>query len=176
LAQDYRWHYRVFSEGDSTDLEVRAFRALNPQKDGLYLNYGCGQWSKTNQILREEGWNILGFDPHATHGGDQTGLIIATDHLMEFKFDGIFSNNVIEHFRYPVNELKFMKSLLKQGGKMSHATSCYEYLYEFTRFHMYFFTGRSREFLAAQAELILENFEVDGEYMCCVFAAPYVQS
>ena len=39
LSQDYEWHYRAYSEGDTTEAEIRSFYALNPQKDGIYLNY-----------------------------------------------------------------------------------------------------------------------------------------
>ena len=32
-----------------------------------------------------------------------------------------------------------MSSLLPTGGMMSHATPCFEYRFEFTRFHLFFF-------------------------------------
>ena len=51
---------------------------------------------------------------------------------------------------------------------MAHATPCFEYLYEFTRFHLFFFLGRSRELLAKSAGLDLSEFSCDGEFMCAV--------
>lgn len=51
---------------------------------------------------------------------------------------------------------------------MAHATPCYEYLCEYTRWHL-FFPGRSRELLARLAGLRVEHFEMDEHYMNCVF-------
>lgn len=86
------------------------------------------------------------------------------------QFDGIFSNNVLEHLSQPADDLRRMKGWLKPGATMAHATPCFEYLYEYTRFHLFFFPGRSRELLADQAGLRIDNFEVDGDFMNCVFS------
>ena len=69
LSEEYTWHYRVFSEGDSTELEKKAFYAMNPNPEGLYLNWGSGTWSNTLQQLRAEGWNIYGYEPHSSSVG-----------------------------------------------------------------------------------------------------------
>ena len=68
------------------------------------------------------------------------------------KFDGVFSNNVLEHLPDPVSELKFMKSLLRdeKTDLMAHATPCFEYAYEYTRFHLVFYTGGSIASVARQ--------------------------
>lgn len=84
------------------------------------------------------------------------------------RFDGVFSNNVLEHLRYPVEDLKAISAILNQGGRMSHATPCFEYLYEFTRLHLFFFLGRSRELLVEKAGLTTTDFVKDGEFMCLV--------
>ena len=52
---------------------------------------------------------------------------------------------------------------------MSHASPCYDYLYEFTRFHVIFYTGRSVETLARKVRLRVENRERDGEFICQLF-------
>ena len=186
LSRDYEWHYRVFSEGDSTTQEVRAFHALAPEKNGVYLNWGTGAWSNTIDVLRQDGWNVYGYEPHgsaSTSGPssmsdnvygyklqDQasTGspwLISDKEQLSAMRFDGIFSNNVLEHLRYPVRELSMMRDLLKAGGRMSHATPCFEYRYEFTRFHLFFYPGRSRSALAGKAGLRIDDFVSEGEFM-----------
>lgn len=170
LSRDYEWHYQVFSEGDSTAQEIRAFHALNPEKGGIYLNWGAGAWSKSVEVLRQEGWNVYGYEPHGSASTGGPHVIASKAQLLEMRFDGIFSNNVLEHLRYPVRELSSMKELLKPGGKMSHATPCFAYLYEFTRFHLYFFLGRSRSVLARQANLHIEDFVVDGEFMNLILA------
>jgi hypothetical protein len=169
LAQEYEWHYQVYEEGDSTDAEVRAFKSLNPRRDGVYLNFGAGAWSRSVQVLRQEGWNVLAYEPHSSASTTEDWVIAGEAALHDRRFDGLFSNNVLEHFRYPVEELRRMKQWLKPGALMAHATPCYEYLYEYTRFHLFFFPGRSRELLAQQAGLSINGFEVDGHYMNCVF-------
>jgi len=186
LSRDYEWHYQVFSEGDSTIQEVRAFHALMPDKNGVYLNWGTGAWSKTVDVLRQDGWNVYGYEPHSSastsspylmsdneygyklHGSASANspyLISDKEQLLAMRFDGIFSNNVLEHLRYPVRELSMMRDLLKEDGRMSHATPCFEYLYEFTRFHLFFFLGRSRFMLAELAGLHIDDFVSEGEFM-----------
>lgn len=168
LSAEYDWHYRIFTEGDSTDQELRAFFALDPQPGGTYLNYGAGAWSRSVQQLRAQGWNILAYEPTQS-AQQQVGLITHPQELARHRFDGIYSNNVLEHLRHPVAELRHLASLLKPGGRMSHATPCFEYLYEYTRFHLFFFTGRSRLYLAEQAHLDICHTTQDGHYINAVY-------
>ena len=158
LSQDYEWHYKVFSEGDSTQQEIRAFHALTPTKEGVYLNWGAGAWSRSIETLRREGWNVYGYEPHGSASSGGQHILSTPAQLQEMRFDGIFSNNVLEHLRHPVRELASMRDMLKPGGKMSHATPCFDYLYEFTRFHLFFFVGRSRTVLAKQAKLHIKEY------------------
>ena len=168
LSAEYDWHYRIFTEGDSTDQELRAFFALDPQPGGTYLNYGAGAWSRSVQQLRAQGWNILAYEPTQS-AQQQVGLITHPQELALHRFDGIYSNNVLEHLRHPVAELRHLASLLKPGARMSHATPCFEYLYEYTRFHLFFFTGRSRLYLAEQAHLDICHTTQDGHYINTVY-------
>ncbi|MBE2262178.1 MAG: FkbM family methyltransferase [Burkholderiaceae bacterium] len=168
LSQEYDWHYRLFAEGDSTAQELRAFHSLEPRREGVYLNYGAGAWSASVKILREQGWNVLAYEPTGS-AQNAPALITQRDQLASMRFDGIYSNNVLEHFRHPVDELRFLSGLLLPDGKMSHATPCYEYLYEYTRFHLFFYLGRSRQLLAERAGLTLCSYERDGEFMNAVF-------
>lgn len=165
LSRDYEWHYQVFTEGDSTIQEVRAFHALMPERDGVYLNWGAGAWSKSVDVLRQDGWNVYGYEPHGSASASGPYLISDKAQLSAMRFDGIFSNNVLEHLRHPVRELTIMRDLLKNGGSMSHATPCFEYLYEFTRFHLFFYLGRSRSILADKAGLRIDDFVSEGEFM-----------
>lgn len=168
LAEEYDWHYRIFTEGDSTEQEVRAFFALDPEPGGHYLNYGAGAWSRSVEQLRQQGWNISAYEP--TQSAQQRpGLITSPEELAGMRFDGIYTNNVLEHLRHPVQELQQMASLLKPGGRMSHATPCYEYLYEYTRFHLFFYLGRSRQYLADQAQLVICRTAAEGHYMNTVY-------
>lgn len=172
LAEDYEWHYKVYQEGDSTEAELRAFYSLNPSKQGIYLNYGAGSWSRSVQKLREEGWNVYAFEPHSSAANNLDFLISSNDQLEKMKFDGIFSNNVLEHFRHPVRELSAMSNRLKPCGVMAHATPCFDYLYEYTRFHLFFFAKKSRHILLEKCSLKEIDFISDGEFMCSV-VSPY---
>lgn len=169
LTQEYEMHYRLYPEGDSTESEIRAFHALQPSRHGRYLNYGSGGWSRSVAELREQGWDVLAYEPHqAAAKGEHE--ITSEAQLASMKFDGIFSNNVLEHFRYPVAALRKMAALLAPVGRMSHATPCFQYLYEYTRFHLYFFPGRSLSFVASGAGLKVDQFTTDGEYMNAVLS------
>lgn len=166
LSDEYSLHYSVYSEGDSTEQEIRAFHALNPSKNGMYLNFGAGAWSKSIKILRDEGWNVYGYEPYSQNTSE---FIITDEKILEsMKFDGIFSNNVLEHFNHPVDEMRKMSRYLKEDGRMSHATPCFEYLYEYTRFHLFFFLGRSSNILAKKAGLKVIEYIKDEEFMCLV--------
>lgn len=174
LSQEYAVHYSVYQEGDSTDLEIRTFHALNPIKDGVYLNFGAGGWSKSVQILREQGWNVLAYEPHHSGAAAHESYVISSENdLNAIKFDGIFSNNVLEHFRHPLDEMRSMSRLLKSGGKMSHTTPCFEYLYEFTRFHLFFYLGRSRQVLAEKAGLLIDSYTEDGEFINYIYSVKH---
>ena len=172
LSNEYEWHYRVFSEGDSTDQELRAFHALNPERDKKYVNWGSGAWSHSVEVLRADGWQVFGYEPHGSASGEGDAILRSLDELIALKPSGIYSNNVLEHLRHPIDELKTMSSLLPPGGMMSHATPCFEYRFEFTRFHLFFFLGRSRHFLADRAGLKMVDYAADGDFMNLLLARP----
>ena len=172
LSNEYEWHYRVFSEGDSTEQELRAFHALNPERDKKYVNWGSGAWSRSVEVLRAGGWQVFGYEPHGSAGGEGDAILRGLDELVALKPSGIYSNNVLEHLRHPIDELKTMSSLLPTGGMMSHATPCFEYRFEFTRFHLFFFLGRSRQILADRAGLKMVDYVADGDFMNLLLAKP----
>ena len=87
------------------------------------------------------------------------------------RFDGIFSNNVIEHFRDPRRQFEEFRRILKPGARMAHSSPCYEYAYAFTRFHTLFLLGRSTNVLAARTGFRVSDRTKDGEYINLVFEA-----
>ena len=150
---DYVVHYAGYHEGDSTHKELFAFQLLKPEKDKVYLDYGCGSWSHTIPQLREQGYNVYGYEPYAEDVGNPY-IFTNRSVLSEMQFDGIFSNDVLEHLADPISELQFMRSILRDKScRMSHCTGCYLYKYEYTRFHMFFFTGNSVNIMAKKAGL-----------------------
>lgn len=172
IDEDYWVHYLGFKEGDSTYKEERAFFMLNPTKDKVYLNYGCGKWTKSLQKLREMGYKVYGYEPYAPEL-DNPYIIKDKEQLSLMKFDGIYSNDVLEHFITPVEDMAFMASLLRSpNGIMAHCTSCYIYKYEYTRFHTHFFTGDSVRILAEKAglDIIDECNDINiNDFYCYVY-------
>lgn len=171
IGEDYRVHYLGFNEGDSSYKEERAFYMLSPDKNKIYLNFGCGRWSGTLKKLRGLGYNVYGFEPYASNKNSDY-IITDVEQLKRMRFDGIFTNDVLEHFLLPIDELKFMTELLSKDGKMAHCTSCYTYKYEFTRFHTHFFTGKSVSVMAERAGLEIIDYCDDlaeNDFICYVF-------
>jgi len=173
---DYTVHYTGYHEGDSTDKEVKTFMRLEPSKDGIYLNYGCGSWSQTMQRLHDLGYCVYGYEPYSR---DMDNPYIISDRaaLSKMRFHGIFSNDVLEHLIDPVAELRFMKTLLaKPDALMAHTTGCFDYKYEYTRFHMFFFTGNSLNVVCEKAGLnLIEVSDAESEigekdFHCRIFS------
>jgi SAM-dependent methyltransferase len=164
---DYRLLYSRYAEGDSSANEVRTFHSLDPRPGGLYLDWGCGgAWSTTVDLLRGQGWDVWGFEPSAETAG---AFVVNRRESISARFDGIFSNNVIEHFRDPIAQFRDFHAILKPGGRMAHSSPCYEYDVAFTRFHTLFLTGRSAETLAARTGFQVTERVHEGKYINVVF-------
>lgn len=166
VSRDYRLLYSRYSEGDSTSNEVRTFQSLNPVRTGPYLDWGCGAWSRTIETLRDSGYDVWGFEPSADAAGN---FVVSQRGAIALRFVGLFSNNVIEHFRDPVAQFREFRALLKDGGSMAHSSPCYEYSYAFTRFHTLFLLGRSPRVLAELTGFKVKEQVRDGEYINFVF-------
>jgi hypothetical protein len=160
---DYALLYSRYSEADLTEVEVPAFHSLNPKKGGRYLNWGCGAWSKSVDALRADGWDVWGFEPSAGPAA-QPFVLTSRDQLAE-NYDGVFSNNVIEHFRDPVSQFHEFRKLLTPEGVMAHSSPCYVYCYPFTRFHVYFPLGKSPEVLADKTGFQVIGTSSVGQYI-----------
>ncbi len=169
LKEEYNIHYSIFSEGDSTESELKAFELLKPSFGKKYLNYGSGAWSKSIEILLSQGYDIYGYEPSSVINSLNKRIFNDRRKLQSIKFDGIYSNNVLEHLRYPNEEMRYLSNLLNPNGVMVHATPCFEYLYEYTRFHLFFFLENSREYIIRGLDLVEEGFVKDGEFMAVIY-------
>lgn len=166
LGEEYSLHYSVFSEGDTTEAECKTFYMLKPEKGKRYLNYGCGAWSKTIEKLRKEGFEVFGYDPYAPVNSQ----FIYNDfnQIKDLKFDGIFSHDLLEHLRHPIDTFETFGLLLNENGKMAHATACYRYVYEYTRFHLCFYTGDSTQKLCEKTRFrIVDKYQLPEELFYC---------
>lgn len=168
VEADYRLLYQHYSEGDSTEAELRAFELLQPRADGLYLNWGSGAWSSTVEQLRARGFDVWGFEPNAP---PDSSFVLRSREEITSRFDGIFSNNVIEHLFEPAAAFRDFAGLLKPGGRMTHASPCYSWSYAFTRFHVFFPLGRAAEALAKRTGFKIVETVEDGDFQARVFEA-----
>lgn len=165
---DYRLLYSRYKESDSTQNEIRTFNYLNPKGNQLFLNWGCGDWCQTIPTLRSNGFDVWGYEPALSSRQD---YVVKSKNEISATFDGIFSNNVIEHFRDPLAQFKEFRRLLKPGGAMTHSSPCYFYSYEFTRFHTLFLLGKSPYVLAERTGFTAEKVAEDGEYIAFRYVA-----
>jgi len=131
LNLEYKNLYRIYSEGDSTESTIKTFHLLQPRRNGVYLDFGCGgEWSEAISRLRQDGWNIYGFEPSASHSSE---FVFSSWEEIEHKqFDGIFSHNLLEHLFDPVAITRKLSHLLGPDGRIVHATPCFEYKYDYS--------------------------------------------
>lgn len=167
IDNDYGLLYSRYSESNSYENELKTFHSLSPKKTKLYLNWGCGgHWSSTVQKLRDGGWNVWGFEPSLQAS---EGFIVKSREEISAKFDGIFSNNVIEHFRNPVRQFLEFHKMLKPNGLMAHSSPCYEQKYMSTRFHTLFLLGKSAHVLAEMTGFKVKGTSSVGDYTNYIF-------
>jgi len=167
IAADYAQLYANYAEGNTTQNEVRTFRALRPAQDGTYVNWGCGAWNQTINDLRAENYDVWGYEPSAQTSHNE--FVLQSKTQIPRPLAGLFSNNVIEHLTKPVEEFRYFHSILAPGARMAHATPCYHYVFSFTRFHVVFLTGDAPEVLAERTGFRVVAREEDGDFRNCVF-------
>ena len=143
-----------YKEADSSDLEMLLLQYLNPIKNGIYLNFGSGT-NPTSEKAKKENIILLNYDP----GFPKTGITL--DQMKSIKFDGIISNNVLDHMQDPIEILKLMKSLLKSNASMIHASDGFDYNIPYTKAHLYFFVGKSVEYITKNIGMAYEEIPYD---------------
>jgi hypothetical protein len=171
LSADYALLYEDYKEGDGTRTERRAFDLLAHPRDLPALNWGCGRWSRTIPNLRAEGYDVWGYDPSAGPAGPAEGSDFVVSHRGSISpvFGGAFSNNVIEHMVRPVEEFRFLHSILRPGGRMLHASPCHEWLYAQSRYHVFFPLGDAPRVLAERTGFRAVERHADGEFIAWVY-------
>jgi len=170
LGRLYELIYRFYAEGDTVHAQERSFYLLNPSRAGRYLNYACGLWTRGASRLTDAGWDVWGYEPYITQFHPRISPTVP-----EGPFDGLFSHNFLEHPQDPRVFLSACHALLKPGGRMAHSTPCYEYLFERSPVHLYFFVGGSVSALCeATGFRVINDVAQDREnlgeyYRCLVF-------
>jgi SAM-dependent methyltransferase len=154
LAREYqKLHASGYRENDPTEVELGLLRQLDPEPAGVYLNWGSGERSRTQERACAQGLRLYGYDPYTSR--ESPWLVHARKHLGQY--DGIISNNVLEHLQRPVGALRNMRQHLKPGAAMLHRTACYEYRFAHSCYHLFFFLGRSVDVMAERAGLRAER-------------------
>lgn len=156
INDDYIDLYSYYKEADTTvyilDVLDRLNLFISNNKDKKILDFACGKWNRTIPIIREKGFkNIYGYDKYVNDMNEE--YMLSEEQLLNNKFDIIYSNNFIEHLIDPLNDIKYLLNLLEKNGCLIFITSCFEYCYEFTHFHTFFFIGRSIDKLCEKLEM-----------------------
>lgn len=156
ISDDYNDLYSYYKEGDTTKYILDVFNILNlfidENKNKKILDFACGNWNSVIKIIREKGFNnIYGFDKYVNNANLE--YMLSEEQLLNNKFDIIYSNNFIEHLINPINDIKYLLSLLDKNGCLIFITSCFDYCYEFTHFHTFFFIGRSIDKLCEKLDI-----------------------
>lgn len=152
-------------ENDSSVFQFDTFMMCNPKTDGMYLDWGAGE-TRFSEKVKLAGYTIYNYDPFVD--SIYTKNYVSHDFVINNKFDIIFSTSLIEHLQHPIEDLKYMASLLKPGGYMVHSTDCYAYCCERTKYHLFFFVGRSLDALDKKTGL-KHSFITD---LRCKFSTP----
>ena len=168
LGELYRLLYRVYSEGATITWQEKAFYLMNPSRQGVYMNYACGEWLAGVQRLRSIGWNVWGYEPYLNvarcRPNRAAGLVGRIEDTGTSAFDGIFTHNFLEHPQEPRAFFAELHGLLRPGGTMVHSTPCFELRFDASPFHLYFFVGRSFETLCTGTGFaVVERLESDRD-------------
>lgn len=145
INDDYTDLYSYYKESDTTKYILEVFDRLNlfipENKNKKILDFACGDWNNIIPMIRKKGFiNIYGYDKYVNKNSE---CMLSEEELLNNKFDIIYSNNYIEHLIDPLSNIKYLLNLLENDGYLIFITSCFEYCYEFTHFHTFFFIGRS---------------------------------
>jgi hypothetical protein len=145
--------YKTYSEGLSNNVQMYnlslAYKHLQDYEQ-VVLNWGSGKFPISNQFNKKHNSNAIDYDIIKFNEYMITDLNL----IKEESLGAIVSNNVLEHFQYPVEMFKKMNKMLKLNGFMVHSCPCIGesgYCYEYTRFHTFFYTGNSIEILAEKS-------------------------
>lgn len=170
LDRLYELVYRFYAEGDTVFAQERTFYLMNPSRAGRYLNYACGPWTTGLQRLTDAGWDIYGHDPYLPSFHPR--FLRTMEQVRQQPFNGLMSHNFLEHPQAILSEMRLFNTLLTDGGLMAHSTPCYEYLFERSPFHLYFFEGQSLAHLAQRSGFqvigsVAQDREPVGSYYLC---------
>lgn len=119
-------------ENDVEDLRYQEF--VSPivkqvkkhfDQQSIGLDFGAGSAPVITKLLEDKGYQLDGYDPYYFPRND----------LQENYYDYIVCCETMEHFHFPINEFKWMKKLLKNGGFFFGKTKMIDEQTDFHRFN-----------------------------------------
>jgi len=143
IAQDYAVLYSYYKESDTSLYITHVIDKINLGKNKKYLDYACGASIATIELLNSKGYNVYGYDAYVRLEHPKFLNKVDTSQ----RFDVIYSNNFIEHVINPYEDIKNLLDLLADGGKLVMISPCWEYCYEYSHYHTFFFVNRSVKYL-----------------------------
>ena len=144
IDKDYQDVYSYIKEGDSAPYIINVFNTIDILKDKKlkYLDYACGEWNNSIEILSQRGYNIKGYDKYIN------GKNILNNLYENSKFDVIYNNNYAEHLINPLEDISYMLSFLEPNGYLVFITPCFDYCVEYTHYHTFYFSDKSLQIIA----------------------------
>jgi len=131
-----------------------------------FLEWGIGYNTPYVEEVRSLGIDLWACDISAAvpYGGHVVRLPQESERLTTALFDGIFSQDVVEHFNDPVGDYRRSRAMLRPGGLLLSSTPVLEHLWNgcepvpdhiwlWSPWHTSLCSSRSMELLAAQAGL-----------------------
>jgi len=121
-AEEEKERYELHDD-DTQDAGYRKFVApitksvmcdFTPKHQGL--DFGAGRSQIISTVLREQGYNIVDYDPYFHNYPE----------LLEQKYDYVTSCEVIEHFYNPAQEFAKLREMLREGGGLYLMTDIYD--------------------------------------------------
>jgi len=148
IERDYHNLYSYYKEGDTSSYIYYIFDKLQFDKNKVYLDWACGNSITTLTKLNKSGYNVYGYDKYVNN--------IHPKFLTKIdkKYDVIFSSNYIEHVINPIDDLNELINHLVPDGKLILISPCWEYCYDFTHYHTFFFLGRSVKYLCDKLGIV----------------------
>lgn len=149
ISKDYVDLYSYYSEGDTSKYILHCLDKINLGKDKVYLDYACGNNIETLNLLNNHNYNVYGHDAYVNN--------IHTKFIKNLKdvknIDIIYSSNYIEHVIEPFEDLQILIDLLNDNGKLVLISGCWEYKYEISHYHTFFFLGKSLKYLCEKLKI-----------------------
>jgi len=139
LGYYYDLAYSFYVEGETAGMQRDVLLALKPTKTGKYLNYACGiVWDRAlRHFINIYDFDVYGYDFTIKEPNDR--LFNKIDDSMIF--DGLCSNNYIEHLQKPYKQFCEWNRMLKVGANMVHQ-GCFGYDVGFTPFHILYLSEK----------------------------------